>query len=70
MAQTWAAEAGHCTTTVVDPRRTYLPIGWLKPPTVPSNLLKVLPADPWLFGVLSCRAHMAWLRAVAGSLSE
>ena len=52
-------------------RREYIPIGWLEPPTIPSNLLKVL-EDATLaeFGLLMSAMHMAWMRAVAGRMKS
>ena len=48
-------------------RREYVPIGWLEPPTIPSNLLKVLEdASLAEFGLLISAMHMTWMRAVAG----
>ncbi|MBP0618268.1 class I SAM-dependent DNA methyltransferase [Jiella mangrovi] len=52
-------------------RREYAPIGWLKPPTIPSNLLKALPSDDsWFFGVLTSRMHMSWLRHIGGRIKS
>jgi hypothetical protein len=52
-------------------RRDYVPIGWLKPPTIPSNLVRVLPdADLWHFGVLTSSMHVAWLRQIGGRLES
>jgi len=52
-------------------RRDYVPIGWLKPPTIPSNLVRVLlDADLWHFGVLTSTMHMAWLRQIGGRLES
>ena len=52
-------------------RREYVPIGWLEPPTIPSNLLKVLrEASLAEFGLLSSAMHMAWVRAVAGRMKS
>ena len=52
-------------------RREYVPIGWLEPPTIPSNLLKVLrDASLAEFGLLSSAMHMAWVRAVAGRMKS
>jgi hypothetical protein len=52
-------------------RRDYVPIGWLDPPTIPSNLVRVLlDADFWHFGVLTSRMHMAWLRHIGGRLKS
>jgi hypothetical protein len=52
-------------------RRNYVPIGWLKPPTIPSNLVRVvLDANLWHFGVLTSAMHMAWLRQIGGRLES
>lgn len=52
-------------------RRDYVPIGWLEPPTIPSNLVRVLPeASPWHFGILTSAMHMAWLRHIGGRLKS
>jgi hypothetical protein len=52
-------------------RRDYVPIGWLNPPTIPSDLLHVLlGADLWHFGVLTSSMHMAWLRQIGGRLES
>ena len=52
-------------------RREYVPIGWLAPPVIPSNLVRVLEnatlAD---FAVLTSTMHMAWLRHVGGRLES
>jgi hypothetical protein len=48
-----------------------VPIGWLKPPTIPSNLVRVLlDADLWHFGILTSAMHMAWLRQIGGRLKS
>ncbi len=52
-------------------RREYAPIAYLKPPTVPSDLVFVLPDVPlWCFGLLTSRMHMAWLRTIGGRLKS
>jgi hypothetical protein len=52
-------------------RRDYVPIGWLEPPTIPSNKLRLLPnATLWQFGALTSRMHMAWTRFVGGRLKS
>jgi hypothetical protein len=52
-------------------QRDYVPIGWLRPPTIPSNLVRVLlDADLWHFGVLTSSMHMAWLRQIGGRLKS
>lgn len=52
-------------------RRAYVPIGWLEPPVIPSNLVRVLiDANLWNFGVLTSHMHMAWLRQIGGRLKS
>lgn len=52
-------------------RRDYVPIGWLNPPTIPSNLIQVMPdATPFDFGILTSRMHMAWLSHIGGRLKS
>ena len=52
-------------------RRAYVPIGWLEPPVIPSNLVRVLlDADLWHFGILTSAMHMAWLRQIGGRLES
>ena len=52
-------------------RREYVPIGWLKPPVVPSNLVRVLKgATKATFGLLTSAMHMAWLRHIGGRLKS
>lgn len=52
-------------------RRHYLPIGWMEPPIIPSNLLRILVSDDrWHFGLLTSRMHMAWLTHIGGRLKS
>ena len=52
-------------------RRDYAPIGWLEPPVIPSNLVRILEnatlAD---FALLTSAMHMAWLRHIGGRLKS
>lgn len=51
--------------------RRYIPMGYLTPETVPSNLVQIIPnASLFHFGVLTSNVHMAWMRAVAGRLKS
>lgn len=60
-----------CIPKVSSERREYVPIGWLEPPTIPSDLVFVLNnADLWHFGILTSRMHMAWLRYIGGRLES
>jgi hypothetical protein len=48
-----------------------VPIGWLTPPTIPSDLVFVLPdATLWDFGIVTSRMHMAWLQHIGGRLKS
>ena len=52
-------------------RRAYVPIGWLAPPVIPSNLVRVLEnATLAGFALLTSAMHMAWLRHVGGRLES
>ena len=52
-------------------RREYVPIGWLEPPTIPSNLVRVLENAALVdFALLTSTMHMAWLRHVGGRLKS
>ena len=52
-------------------RREYVPIGWLEPPTIPSDLVFVLPnATKPIFALLTSAIHMAWLRHIGGRLKS
>jgi hypothetical protein len=51
--------------------REYIPIGWLSPPVIPSNKLRLIDnADLWHFGVITSAMHMAWCRMVGGRLES
>ncbi len=52
-------------------RREYVPIGWLEPPAIPSNLVRILEnATLWQFALLTSAMHMAWLRHIGGRLES
>ena len=52
-------------------RREYIAIGWLKPPVIPSNLLKVVIGSSLFdFALLTSAMHMAWMRYIAGRLGN
>ncbi|MDE2302787.1 MAG: hypothetical protein KGK11_09535, partial [Sphingomonadales bacterium] len=52
-------------------RREYIPLGWLEPPVIPSNKLRILmEASLWEFGVVTSRAHMAWTAHIGGRLKS
>lgn len=52
-------------------QRTYTPIGFLTPETVPSNQLQIIAnATKYHFGVTTSIMHMAWMREVCGRLKS
>ena len=52
-------------------RREYVPVGWLQPPTIPSDLVFVLEnATLSEFAILTSAMHMAWLRQLGGRLKS
>lgn len=52
-------------------RRQYIPIGFLPPDVLSSNLVKVIPkASLYHFGILTSSVHNGWMRAVAGRLKS
>ena len=52
-------------------RREYAPIGWLEPPVIPSNLVRILNnASLQDFALLTSAMHMAWLRHIGGRLKS
>ena len=52
-------------------RREYVPIGWVEPPTIPSDLVYLLvDASLWEFAIITSRAQMAWLAQIGGRLES
>lgn len=52
-------------------RREYVPIAWLEPPIIPSNLVRIIEdASLPLFALLTSAMHMSWLRHVGGRLES
>lgn len=52
-------------------RRPYIPIGYMEPDCLASDLVFVIQdATPYHFGVLHSAMHMAWVRAVCGRLKS
>lgn len=50
-------------------RREYIPIGYMDPETVISDLaFAVYDAKPWVFALLTSAMQMAWTRAVGGQM--
>ena len=55
--------------SVSSEQRKYVPIGFLAPETIASNLVLIVPnATIYHFGILTSNVHMAWMRAVCGRL--
>ena len=60
-----------CVPKVSSERREYVPIGWLQPPTVPSDLVFVVEgATLWRFTLMTSAMHMSWLRHIGGRLKS
>ncbi len=52
-------------------RRKYIPMGFMTPDILCSNLVKIVPnASLYHFGVLTSNVHNAWVRAVCGRLKS
>ena len=52
-------------------RREYVPIGWLEPPVIPSNLVRIMEnASKPLFALLTSAMHVSWLRYIGGRLKS
>jgi hypothetical protein len=57
--------------SVSSERRRYIPMGFLKADTIPTNLVLIIPnATLYHFGILESNVHMAWMRAVCGRLKS
>lgn len=56
---------------VTSERRSFIPMGFLGPDTLCSNLVKIARnATLYHFGILQSTMHMAWVRAVCGRLES
>ena len=57
--------------SVSSENRKYVPMGFVTPDIVASNLVLIIPdANLYHFGVLTSNVHMAWMRAVCGRLKS
>lgn len=57
--------------SVSSERRRYVPMGFMTPDALTSNLALLIPnATLYHFGILTSSVHMAWMRAVAGRLKS
>ena len=52
-------------------RREYVPIGWLEPPVIPSNLVRIIEnASKPVFALLTSAMHVSWLHYIGGRLES
>lgn len=52
-------------------KREYIPIGWIDPPTIPSDAISlVADADLSLFGLITSAMHMSWMRHIGGRIKS
>lgn len=52
-------------------RRKYVPIGFMPPDVIVSNMLYVISdASLYMFGIMVSNVHMAWMRVVCGRLKS
>ena len=52
-------------------RRKYAPIGWISPPTIPNQKLRILQnASLEIFAYITSRMHMAWLGHIGGRMKS
>ncbi len=57
--------------SVSSERRSYIPIGFMPPTTISSNLNLLVPdAGRYHFGIVQSTMHMAWVRSVCGRLKS
>ena len=50
-------------------KRNYIPIGYVRPPAIPSDATSIVPdASISLFGLLTSKMHIVWLKSVGGKL--
>ncbi|HET9057011.1 MAG TPA: DNA methyltransferase [Chitinophagaceae bacterium] len=49
-------------------RREYLPIGYFKDIIVMDKAFPIYNAEPYLFGIISSKMHMVWLKNVGGRM--
>lgn len=52
-------------------RREYIPIGWLEPPTIPSDLVFVVTgATEANFALITSKMHMSWMKVIGGKMKS
>jgi hypothetical protein len=57
--------------TISSERREYVPSSFLEPSIIASNQLYIIPIEKsifYVFGIISSKMHMVWIRAVGGRL--
>jgi hypothetical protein len=55
--------------SVSSERRAYIPVGFVGPDTIITNLaFAIYDCEPWVMGLLCSKMHMTWVRTVCGSL--
>lgn len=56
---------------VTSENRDYIPISFVESgPVIYASAQAIYDPEPWLFGVVSSRMHMVWVKAVAGRLES
>ena len=54
---------------VTSEKREYIPIGYMTPPTIPSDAIMIVEhANLELFGLITSKMHMIWLKIIGGKL--
>lgn len=57
--------------SVSSERRWYVPIGFMTPDIIATNLVLIIPdANLYEFGIITSNVHMAWMRVVCGRLKS
>lgn len=57
--------------SVSSQRRRYVPIGFMSPDVIATNLVLIIPdCSLYEFGIMTSNVHMAWMRIVAGRLKS
>lgn len=56
---------------VTSENRQYIPMGFLDPNQVTSNLMKIMESHSlYYFGVMTSKIHMTWVKSIGGRLEE
>ena len=52
-------------------QRNYVPVGYVRPPVIPSDAIMIIEnATLGLFGLITSKMHMVWLRTIGGKLES